>query len=72
MSYFPMEEEEDYGYGELMTVDEFIECVDMGVINDYDGSGYAVIDEEQTDIQVLCSDLETIPVDATHIMWYNK
>ncbi len=60
-------------YGELMTVEEFRRAVKGGLFIDYDGSGSPVKNDKiDNEWDVLPSQLNRIPKDATHIMWFNK
>ena len=62
-------------YGELMSVEKFVEyCEDLMFI-DEDGMGSPVKDNMMAggfDNYVYPSELHNIPEDATHIMWFNK
>ncbi len=62
----------DY-FGDLMTVAEYLECVECGAFIDYDGFGYAVkdgmVDEETF---MYPSQRHELPEDATHILWFNR
>lgn len=55
-------------YGDLMTVEEFNIAVEVGFIMDDDGQGYWVKDNKESNDEVF----NTQPLDATHVMWYNK
>ena len=55
-------------YGDLMTVEEWNQAVDEGWFITTDGSGYWVKDGKECDDEVFSSE----PLDATHVMWYNK
>lgn len=59
---------------DLMTVDEYIDCVDQGGFIDYDGCGYPVKDGLMDEsIIIYPSDHRLkIPKDATHICWFNR
>ena len=62
-------EEED----DVYTIDEFKSCVHSGAFIDYDGFGYPVKDKKaDPKITIVPSCLETIPEDATHIIWFNR
>ena len=64
----------DLETGELMTVDEYLDCVGCGAFIDYDGFGFASNGtHEDMDTFIYPSDGDKfIPTDATHIMWYNR
>lgn len=57
-----------------LTIEEFLECVDGGFFIDYDGYGYAVIDGIARREYVVSPSTarQDIPVEATHIEWYNR
>jgi len=58
---------------EVYTVQEFKELVENGALIDYDGYGYAVKNgKANPNIQIWPSEIEDIPEDATHIVWYNR
>ena len=59
-------------YGDLMTVKEFLISCKNGNFIDYDGSGHPVKNKMMARIDIYPSNLEAIPKDATHIMWFNK
>lgn len=60
-------------YGDLMTVNDFLEACDVGAFVDYDGSGYPVKDGKMArNIRVVPSNRSSIPADATHVVWFNK
>lgn len=60
-------------YADLMTVEDFKNCVEVGGFKDYDGFGFPVKDgKEDDDLFILPSRLHEIPEDATHIAWYSK
>jgi len=57
-------------FADVMTVADFMECVEDGSLSDWDGSGYPVKDNmEDTSLEVFS---RGIPPDATHVVWYNK
>ncbi len=60
--------------GDLMTLVEFIECVESGGFIDYDGFGEYVKGDKMTGITILPSDVECkkIRTDCDKVMWYNK
>ena len=58
---------------DLMTPEEFIEDCECGCFIDYDGYGHPVKDGyEDISIYIYPSALIEIPLDATHINWYNR
>jgi hypothetical protein len=61
-------------YDDVMTVEEFIDCVKQGLFIDYDGCGCPMKDGKyDQNIDVSPSTYEQdIPDDATHIVWFNK
>lgn len=59
--------------GDLFSVNEFREICETGGLIDYDGFGHPVRgNKENVDIWIQPSELDRIPADASHIMWYNK
>lgn len=57
----------------IMTVEEFREAVRTGGFVDYDGFGCAVKDGlEDPKNFIYPSQVENIPEDATHIVWFNR
>ena len=60
-------------YGSLMKVREFLaDCSDK-MLTDYDGHGHPVQNGKMMGKLVIKpSNRHQIPVDATHIMWFNK
>lgn len=59
-------------YGDVMTVADFLESCRDGMFIDYDGHGHAAKDGWCSSIRIYPSALESIPSDATHIVWYNR
>jgi len=61
-------------YADVMTLKDFIDCVNSGVFIDYDGSGNYCINGKETDIQILPSDVEhnAIRHEFDSVAWYNK
>lgn len=59
-------------YGHVMTMEEFRESVRLGMFIDYDGSGYPAKDGKMMRKYIRPSDLDQIPEDATHVVWFNK
>lgn len=57
---------------DIYTIEEFTECVEIGGFNDYDGCGCAAKDGKKTGRSYYPSEIDEIPEDATHIVWYNK
>ena len=60
-------------YGDLMTVDRFRYLVKAGKFIDYDGYGHPARGN-QCDARIVTypSEVEYIPHDATHIIWFNR
>lgn len=60
-------------YGEVMSLSDFLRsCLDKTLI-DYDGHGHPVKDNKMAiNILVRPSRLIEIPLDCTHIIWFNK
>ena len=67
-----------YGCGpddedDVYTVDEFRAFCKQGSFIDYDGHGYPVRGSMvDSSVVIKPSRLETIPDDATRIVWYNR
>lgn len=61
------------GYGDVLTVREYIEAISQGVFNDDDGHGIVARNGLMDSRNICPSDgLTYIPEDATHIVWFNK
>lgn len=66
----------DGEFGDLMTYEEFKECVDGGAFVPYDGVGYYAFEshgdfwEENTETDVF--DETTKPTHCHHVIWYNR
>lgn len=60
--------------GDLMPLQEFIECVEWGGFIDYDGWGYLATETGKSDIVIYPSEVEgyVLPEWCTHVLWYNK
>jgi hypothetical protein len=61
-------------YGTVMSMQEFIECVESGGFIDYDGFGHYVKDGKESNIVIYPSDvlLKKIRTDFDTIIWYNR
>lgn len=60
-------------YGHSMTVEDYISNVESGSFIDYDGHGHPCKDSLTADILIKPSDYNSnIPLDATHIVWFNR
>jgi len=59
-------------YGDLMTVQEWLECVEGGMFIDYDGHGRPAKDGLMSSMFISPSRARSIPIDATHIVWFNR
>jgi len=61
-------------YGDLMTMQVFINSVKIGAFTDYDGFGNLSTETQMSNRQLSPSQLRTrkIPKWATHIVWFNK
>lgn len=59
---------------DVLTVEEFMDCVNCGGFIDYDGCGYPAKDNYyDRDLVIKPSNAnKTIPIDATHIVWINR
>jgi len=58
--------------GNLMTIGEFKENVKSGRFIDYDGWGYPVKNDLYMKRCFFPSEIDRIPKDATHFLWFNK
>lgn len=57
-------------YGDLITIEEFKQCVQCGAFIPYDGDGcYATETRMDDDSNVWMDDA---PDWATHVMWFNR
>lgn len=61
-------------YGDLMTLQDFIDCVKSGLFIDYDGYGYYVKDNMVSNIIIKPSDVlhNSIRKDFDKIVWLNR
>lgn len=63
-------------YGRLLTIEEWIECVDGGGFIDYDGSGNYSDGKRMSNMSVSPSDVDNDQImkneEFTHIVWFNK
>lgn len=61
-------------YGNVFTLDEFVDLCDKGLLSSYDGQGYFHDGTKETEISVWNMDL--IPDDVwdqyPYVIWYNK
>lgn len=67
-------EELDIDYStQVMTLSEFLEQMDLGCYNEYDGSGYLGTKTEESNIPIwsVIYSLDQYP-EYTHVYWYNK
>lgn len=67
-----------YGCGpddedDVYTVEEFRSKCQSGAFVDYDGFGHPVRDSKcDPNVYVFPSEVDEIPADATHVVWFNK
>jgi hypothetical protein len=59
-------------YGDLMTVNDFRQDVRAGGFIDYDGFGHPAKLMVDNSTHIYPSQVDAIPDDATHIVWFNK
>ena len=62
-------------YGDLMTVKDFMECVESRCFIDYDGHGYLAIKDKMSNQKIwpsLVKDGPLIDPQFTHIVWFNR
>lgn len=66
----------DKEWGDLMTIDEFIDCCEYGGFIDSDGSGYYASDKHESNIPAIPSMIKSGMIvrrdGLTHVVWYNK
>jgi len=68
-----MEYTEDlYEDDDVMTVQDFFKAVHMNFLGLDDGFGCPVKDGKAAKLNISADQLDLIPEDATHIVWYNK
>ena len=60
--------------GELMSIHEFKDACEGGMLMNFDGFGVYAFSDEQSDIEVYPSYIKKGEVNNlfTHVMWYNK
>lgn len=66
----PIEEDED-----VYTIKDFISACKSGAFIDYDGMGSPAKDgkkDARPEMWIQPSGIDSIPKDATHIVWYNR
>ena len=63
-----------YGFGDKMTLDEFINDCKEGFFTDYDGSGCYSTEDKQTNLPIYPSSIMsgTYRTDFSHVYWFNK
>ncbi len=61
-------------YGDVMTLKDWLECVEEGGFIDYDGHGRYVRDGKESDIMIYPSDVryDSIRDDFDTIIWFNR
>jgi hypothetical protein len=61
-------------YGDVMSLEHFIDCVKSGGFINYDGWGNYVIDGKKTNIDIYPSDVknDAIRKDFNTIIWFNR
>jgi len=61
-------------YGDVMSLESFIECVKDGGFIDYDGFGRYVKDDKESDINIYPSDIGygAVRKDFDTIIWFNR
>jgi hypothetical protein len=63
-------------YGDLMTVEDWVACVESGGFIDYDGNGDLATATENFNVPIHPSDITRlklkIPSWATHVIWFNR
>ena len=67
-----------YDFADIMTINQFILCVDAGFFNSYDGQGYMAIEVDNEIYEgpvVHCSKAWLTAMQNrgwTHVCWYNN
>jgi hypothetical protein len=61
-------------FGDVMSLKQFIDCVNAGGFIDYDGYGYYVKDNQETNIIIYPSDIKykAIRKEFDTIVWFNR
>lgn len=70
----PYELKELPDYGDVMSLKEFIACVNEGGFIDYDGHGYYVKDNKESNIMIIPSDVDhnSVRTDFDTVVWFNR
>lgn len=67
---------EDLDDGDLMTLEEFIDCVRAGAFMSSDGCGYFAIADKKSNLPVCFNVAMLINIanqkKYTHVQWYNR
>lgn len=66
--------EKEMQYGDIFTINDFIDCVKDGMFIDYDGHGYFHDGENKTKESVECNVefLKSFVEKYPYVCWYNK
>jgi len=61
-------------YGDVMALEDFVECCEDGGFIDYDGHGYYATEDKMTDILINPSDITEgdYRKEFPQIVWFNK
>lgn len=63
-------------HGDVMTIDEFIKCIDSGGVIPYDGYGHYFDEKKKKETKEHTSfDVNVLEQDAKkygHVIWYNR
>ena len=61
-------------YGTIMSLTDFIDCVNSGGFIDYDGYGNYIINDQCTDLEIYPSDVKNklIRSEFDKIIWFNR
>jgi hypothetical protein len=70
----PYEFDELPDYGDVMPLADFIQYVNDGSFIDYDGHGYYVKDNKESNIMIIPSDVKhnSVRKDFDTIVWFNR
>jgi hypothetical protein len=66
--------EEIPDYGDVMSIEHFVECCKCGGFIDYDGSGNYARDGKMSNISIRPSDIKynAVRTDFDSVVWFNK
>jgi len=65
-------------YGDIMTIEEFLEDVELGALMDYDGHGFLANESQETNIMVKPSNVDIVlakyndKLNLQFVVWYDR